>query len=221
MSKLAYDLVAFDVDGTLVDDTVFVWETLHDHFQTDRQSREQAFRSYMDGTWSYRRWFEHDIELLLGAGANHRRMMAALESMRLTTGALETIAALRRAGLCLVIISGSLNLVTEKFGLEALFDEVHLNRLWFDEQGELVRWQATPYDVFDKATGLREIAARRGIPLDRTAFIGDNFNDVAVARVAGFSAAINCKSDELAATVDVVLPESDLRSVLPYLLKSS
>ncbi len=217
--KPRYDLVAFDVDGTLVDDTVFVWKTLHDYFDTDPASRDHAFRSYMAGDWAYHEWFEHDMKLLTEAGATRESMLQAIAGMRITNGAFETLDALRAAGCRLAIISGSLNLVVEKFGLPAYFDEVYLNRLWFDEAGALARWKATPYDVWDKATGLRTLAQRYGIPMARTAFIGDNFNDVAVARAAGFSMAIHCKSDELAEVVDVVIEEDDMRSVLPHLLE--
>ncbi len=218
-SKRRFDLVAFDVDGTLVDDTVFVWKTLHDYFDTDPESRDMAFRSYMDGKWPYHRWFEHDIKLLTEAGATRSSMLKALDGMRLTNGAVETLTVLRKAGVKLAIISGSINVVVEKFDLEQYFDDVYLNRIWFDDGGGLERWQATPYDVWDKATGLRALASRYDIPMARTAFIGDNFNDVAVAREAGYSLAIHCKSDELAEAVDVVIEEDDMRAVLPYLLE--
>lgn len=213
-----FDLVAFDVDGTLVDDTVFIWKTLHDYFGTDPESREMAFDNYMAGKWVYRQWFEHDMKLLTEAGADHGSMMEAIRGMRLTDGALETLTALRAAGAHLAIISGSLNIVVERFGLAPYFDDIYLNHIWFDDTGRLARWEATPYDVWDKATGLRHLADRYDIPMERTAFIGDNFNDVAVARAAGFSLAINCKSDELASVVDVVLEGGDLRAALPHLL---
>jgi len=217
-SRRSFDLVAFDVDGTLVDDTVFIWKTLHDYFGTDPDSREMAFQSYMSGKWVYRQWFEHDMKLLTEAGADRASILDAIKGMRLTDGVIETLNELRAAGAHLAIISGSIDIVVERFGLAPYFDDIYLNHIWFDEQGQLTRWKATPYDVWDKATGLRHLAQRYEVPIERTAFIGDNFNDVAVARAAGFSMAINCKSDELAEVVDVVLPGSDMRAVLPYLL---
>ncbi len=213
-----YDLIAFDVDGTLVDDTVFVWETLHNFFNTDPESRDMAFDNYMSGKWVYEQWFEHDMKLLTEAGATRATILEAIAGMRLTEGALETLVRLRQSGARLAIISGSIDIVVEKFGLADYFDEVFLNRIWFDDSGRLQRWRATPYDVWDKATGLRTLAEKYGVPMERTAFIGDNFNDVAVAKAAGFSLAIHCKSDELAETVDVVIEEDDMRAVLPYLL---
>ena len=34
---MQYRLVCFDLDGTLVDNTIFIWQTLHEYFQTDRE----------------------------------------------------------------------------------------------------------------------------------------------------------------------------------------
>jgi phosphoserine phosphatase len=220
LRKRRYDLVAFDVDGTLVDDTVFVWKTLHDYFGTDPAEQTLGFDNYMQGRWSYAEWFQNDLRLLALGGATHQTMLRAISGMRLMPGVHETLAELRSAGAVLLILSGSLDIVTRKFGLDGLFDEVYLNRLEFDPEGRLAKGVATPYDVWDKARGLRDVSRRRGIPMGRTAFVGDNFNDVAVAKEAGFSIAFNCKSDELAREADVVLPGGDMRAVLPYLLES-
>ena len=37
-----YRLACFDLDGTLVDDTIFIWQTLHDHFGSDATRRRHA-----------------------------------------------------------------------------------------------------------------------------------------------------------------------------------
>lgn len=218
MTRSKYDLIAFDVDGTLVDDTVFVWETLHDYFGVSREARDFAFRAYMDGRWNYKQWFDHDIHMLLQAGADRDSISRSLQGMKLSVGAQETLQELRAAGKTLIVLSGSLNIVLDRFGLGDYFDEVYLNRIDFHPDGRIAGAQPTPYDVFDKATGLKEVAKRRGIPLERTAFVGDNFNDIAVAKVAGLSLAFQCKSDELAAVVHHVLPGNDLRAALPFLL---
>ncbi len=220
MTTGKYDLIAFDVDGTLVDDTVFVWETLHDYFGTPRDSRDFAFHAYMDGRWTYPQWFNHDIKMLTEAGADRTSILRSLEGMRLSVGAIETLETLRAAGKRLIVLSGSLNIVIEKFDLQNYFEEIYLNRILFDDSGKISNWVPTPYDVYDKATGLKEVARRWGIPMERTAFVGDNFNDVAVAKVAGLSLAFQCKSDELAAAVHHVLPGNDLRAALPWLLSA-
>lgn len=213
-----FDLVAFDVDGTLVDDTVFVWQTLHDYFCTDPASRQHAFNSYMTGQSTYAEWFAHDMKLLIEAGAMRDSMLSAINGMKLTKGAIETLEALRRRGVKLAILSGSLDIVVEKFGLAPYFDDIYINRIKFDEFGRVSSWKPTAYDVHDKGAGLREIASKHSISMERTAFVGDNFNDIEAARAAGFSIAFNCKSEELARVASVVVPGGDLQAILPFLL---
>jgi len=213
-----FDLIAFDVDGTLVDDTVFVWKSLHDHFDTDPARREQAWEDYFAGRISYAAWFRNDIELLRERGATREGVEEVIASMRLMGGAEETLGALRETGASLVVISGSLDQVLRRFRLERWFDHAWLNRFEYGPDGALVDGVPTPFDVGEKAAGLRHAARLAGVPMARTAFVGDNFNDVSVARAAGFSVAFNCKSEALAEVADVVVPGGDLRAVLPYLL---
>jgi len=211
-------LVAFDVDGTLVDDTVFVWETLHEHFGTDRAERARAQADFLAGRSSYGDWFEHDIRSLLARGADRDSMYAAIAGMRPMAGARETLAALHEAGVILGVVSGSLGFVLDRLFPEHPFRDVLINHVGFDAEGQLVEWRATPFDMDHKATGLRHLAARHGVPLERCAFVGDHVNDVEVVRAAGLGIAFNCKSDALAAVADVRVDSRDLRDVLPYLL---
>jgi phosphoserine phosphatase len=214
-----YDLVVFDIDGTLVDDTVFVWETLHRHFSSDPQAIRRVMHQYLDGEITYAQWFEHDILTLKAGGANRASIDQALSGMRLMDGAHETLRALHGAGVKLAVISGSLDLVIQRFFRDwNPFDQVYINRLEFDPRGEISAWTPTPYDMDHKASGLQDLAQRHGIPLSRTAFVGDNFNDVSIARLAGRSLAFNCKSLDLQWAAHATLLERDLRLTLPFLL---
>jgi phosphoserine phosphatase len=69
-----------------------------------------------------------------------------------------------------------------------------------------------------KATCLRAVALREGIPLARCAFVGDSSNDVWIARTAGFAVAFNPNSQELEGACKAVVRSRDVRDVLPFLL---
>jgi phosphoserine phosphatase len=69
-----------------------------------------------------------------------------------------------------------------------------------------------------KGVALRAIAMREGIPLERTAFVGDHANDVAAARLAGLSIAFNPKSAALEAAAHAVVRSRDLRDILPHIV---
>jgi phosphoserine phosphatase len=95
---------------------------------------------------------------------------------------------------------------------------VYTNRIAFDGDGRIAHWHATPFDMDGKGVALRSIALREDIPLARCAFVGDHANDLAAARLAGFSVAFNPKSAELEAAASAVVRSRDLRDILPHLV---
>lgn len=214
----SFDLVCFDLDGTLIQGTIFIWQTLHDAFATDPERRRKAKEDFHAGRITYQQWFDHDLVLLGEADATRERMVTALDTIHPTPGAPETLATLREAGMHLAIISGSIDLVLERFFGDVVFDEVLINRLDFDDAGRLVGGTHTDFDVDRKGEGVREIARRLGVDVARTAFVGDNYNDVSAAHAAGLSIAFNPRSDELTAAADAVVKGDDLRGILPHLL---
>jgi phosphoserine phosphatase len=219
MNRARYDVVCFDLDGTLIQGTIFIWQTLHDAFHTDRARRKRAKEDFYAGRISYRAWFEHDLVLLAEAGATRARMIAALHGISVTEGAHEVLSALRGAGCHLAILSGSLDLVLAQYFPEATFDEVLINRVDFDADGRLAGGTHTAFDVDRKGEGIREIGRRLGVPVDRIAFVGDNVNDLSAAETAAFSIAFNPKSDALVAVASEVVRSTDLRTILPLLLE--
>ena len=216
--KRDFDVVVFDLDGTLIQGTIFIWQTLHDTFGTDRERRQRAKDDFFAGRITYEQWFDHDLVLLREVDATRERMVASLDAIHPTPGARRTLAQLTEAGCKLAILSGSLDIVLEHFFAGVAFAEVLINRIHFDERGRIAGGVHTPYDIDHKGDGLHEIARRQGASMDRVAFIGDNFNDVSAAREAGRAIAFNPRSDELSDQADVVIQEPDLQAILPHLL---
>lgn len=215
LSTSDIQLICFDVDGTLLAGTIYIWQTLHDHFGTDPARRARAKRDFFAGEIDYASWFEHDIQLLRERGADRRGFRAVAGLLRPAPGAVETLAALVRRGYRLAIISGSIDVVLEQFFPEVPFTHVLINHLRFGPDGRLEGGTPTPYDMDGKADGLREIARREGLTPERCAFVGDNINDLAVMRTAGLSVGVFVKSPEVASAAAVVIEEPDLRALLP------
>jgi phosphoserine phosphatase len=212
-SRLVYPLVCFDVDGTLVDDTVFIWQTLHDHFATDPAARRRAHDDFFAGRITYADWFGWDLRLLSAAGATRSRIREVLEMLRPMEGAREALLDLHGRGHTLAIVSGSLDIVVAHLFSDIPFKHVLLNHLEFGDDGRIAGGTPTPYDLEGKADGLRELCRREGIAPARAAFVGDNVNDLWIAKAAGLSIAFNCKSDELRAACHLEVPGRDLRAV--------
>ena len=218
MGSRPYDLVAFDVDGTLVREPGgrTVWEVLNEKFTGRGDHNKERFALYTQGKLSYAEWVDLDVSGWKDAGARREDLLSGFEPLHLVDGTREALETLKAEGHRLVVVSGTIDLMLNTLLPDPPFDEIFANHIGFDSEGRISHWQATPFDMQGKAKILRAVAMREGIPLSRCAFVGDSGNDVWIAREAGFSIAFNSNSEELEATADVVLRSSDLRSILPY-----
>ena len=212
-----FDLICFDVDGTLVvhPDEQIVWEILNIRFNGDDAANHTRYQQYKAGEITYAEWVALDVGDWLRAGATRAQILEAIRDLRLIDGTHETLAELKRRGHKLAIVSGTLDIVLDTLLPEHPFDDVFVNRIFFNERGVLIGWEPTPYDVDGKARALREIAAREGVGLERCAFVGDSFNDVDIARAAGFAVAFTPKCDELVEVCDVTMRGDHLSTLLP------
>jgi phosphoserine phosphatase len=217
-----FDLVAFDVDGTLVrhPEGKTVWEVLNRRFTGDDTVNAERYRRVMEGSLSYADWVALDVQGWFDAGATRTQIVEAMAPLRPIDGALETLNALRETGARLVVISGTLDLLLETLLPDAPFDEVYTNRIGFDDAGAIAGWTPTSFDLDGKAVALRSVAMRESVPLTRCAFVGDSSNDVSAARVAGFTVAFNPRSEALEREAGAVVRSDDLRSILPHLIPS-
>ena len=215
-----YKLVCFDVDGTLIDNVTFSWQIFHDYFQTDSHRREDAKKKFLSGEITYLQWAEHDINLWQEANARKEDFLKAIGHLRLMNGAIETLNELKRKGLKLAVISGSLNIILEKFipNYNEFFDDVFLNRIYFDENGLISGVEATEFDIDAKALALKKIAEKEKIKMEECVFIGDYLNDLKIIKEAGLGIAFNCRYEELKKAADIVIEKKDLREVLKFIL---
>jgi phosphoserine phosphatase len=215
-----FDLVAFDVDGTLVHhpEDKTVWEVVNHRFTGSDDQNALRWDLYRRGKLSYAEWVALDIASWRDAGATREAMIGSFGALTLVEGARETLNDLKSRGVRLAVISGTLDLLLDTLFPDHPFDEVYTNRISFDGDGRIAHWHATPFDMDGKGVALRSIALRENIPLARCAFVGDHANDLAAARLAGFSIAFNPKSAELEAEASAIVRSRDLRDILPHLV---
>lgn len=215
-----YKLVCFDMDGTLIDNVKFSWQVFHDYFQTDKHGREDARKKFFNHEITYLQWAEHDINMWKEKNAKKDEFFEAVKGLRLMEGAMETLTKLKKNGLKLAIISGSLNILLEKFipNYGEFFDDVFLSRIYFDEKGGISKVEATEFDMDAKALALKKIAERDNISLGECVFVGDYLNDMKIMQEAGLGIAFNCSHNELKKVANVVIEKKDLREILKHIL---
>ncbi|MBK8482683.1 MAG: HAD family phosphatase [Proteobacteria bacterium] len=214
-----YQLVAFDVDGTLVASGKgqVVWEIFNEHFCGDRASNAMRGLAFEERHITYAEWVGLDVSDWMLAGATRAQMeRLILERLVLTPGAAETVRRLRAHGLRLAVISGTLDLTLELLFPGHPFEVVYTNQLYFDAAGRVDDWRATHFDNAGKAQALRQIARQMAVPLERTVFVGDHLNDLEVMRAAGLAIAFEPKHPSVSAIADAEV-HGDLGGVLRLL----
>jgi phosphoserine phosphatase len=188
-------LVCFDVDGTLVDNIEYSWQMFHNEFNTDPKERDANKRKYFNKEISYIEWANLDIAIWEKAGIKRQDFFLAMQKskIKLMNGAHETISELKKRGIRIAIISGTINVILEYLlpDYETIFSDVYLTKIYFDGNGKIAKYDATQYDMDGKARALIEIAKREGLQLNECAFIGDHNNDIEIAKEAGLSIAFD------------------------------
>jgi len=211
------DLVLFDMDGTLTLERS-PWEYLHRRLDLWASKGRFHLEDWLAGRIDYDEFFRLDVDLWRGMGK--RVLLDILDGIGLAPGVLETLGALREAGVTPVILSTGFAHVGRRIEASAGFPlEIWANEFRFDESDRLLAAEMTvsgdPRSPRSKAALARAIMDRHGVSPGRTAAVGDSPGDTGMFGAAGFSLAVRGASG-IGATR--TLHEPDLRCCLPWLL---
>jgi len=216
MTGRAFDLICFDVDGTLVKhpNDLVIWEVLNERHTGDRKVNKERYEMFKSGRITYDEWVDLDVGGWVADGATRDDVYDAVSEFELIDGAHETVHELKRRGFKLGIISGTLDVMLDRLFPDHPFDDVYTNRLHFNDDGKLDRCSATLFDGDGKPNALRMIAEKHDVPLERSAYVGDGENDVPLLGVSGYFVAYEPRSRELEKGADLVIRAGDLRLLL-------
>ena len=211
-----FDLISFDVDGTLVEHPSgkVIWELLNIRYGGSEDTNQRRFEAYQAGRLTYDQWVEADVSGWMEKDATREEILEVVREFRLNEGAIETVLELKNRGYTLSVVSGTIDIVVDTLFPDLPFEDVFTNRIFFDEQGKLSGWQATPFDIYGKPVALRELARKYDISVDKIAFIGDGDNDVPLLGVAGYFVAFNPQSAELEKRADRVIKNQSMTTLL-------
>lgn len=212
----AYDLVAFDMDGVLID-YPSTWTWVHDHFGVRNRAAVDAFlRDEIDDMEFMRR----DISLWVGKrpGLCRSDMTQILDPLPLMKGLSETLRELKGRGIKCVIVSGGLDMVAGRLAEEYGFDDYAANGFECDQEGLLTGNGVLKVWLKSKRAALEHFQSDFGVPPERTVSIGDSFIDVSMFELSALGIAFNPIDDYVVEKADHVIREHDLRLVLPFIL---
>jgi phosphoserine phosphatase len=188
IGRRAARLVVMDVDSTLIQDEVI------DLLAAEAGCEPQVAAitaSAMAGELDFEQSLRARVKLLKGLPDSS--FACVREKIQLTPGAKTFVKTLRRLGYKTAIVSGGFTHITDHLRADLGLDYAYANELEVVNgvlTGEVI---GTIVDRAGKATILREIAAKEGIPLDQTVAIGDGANDLDMLSAAGLGVAFNAK----------------------------
>jgi phosphoserine phosphatase len=216
MKKAGFDLVAFDMDGVLVDYRS-CWTWIHDHFSVDN---EDALNEFIDGRIDDMEFMRRDIALWKERNPCLCRsdLDSILEPLPITDGIAETVNALRAAGIKTVIITGGIDIVAERIARHYGFDDFLANGVECDEQGRVTGEGVLRVELKNKRAALESFLAKYSVTKERAASIGDSFIDIPMFEASGMSIAYNPSDEMVVRKATHVVRSQNLTAVLPYIL---
>jgi phosphoserine phosphatase len=215
----AYGLVAFDMDGVLVDHASS-WTWVHEHFKVDN---EVSLVAYIEGRIDDREFMRRDIEKWLSIRSDLclEDIDEILRPVPVIPGIKETVSMLRSKGMRCVIVSGGLDMAARRIAEQNGFDDHIANSLACDENGRLTGEGVLRVELTNKRRALERFQEKYGVPAERTVAIGNSFVDVSMFSASGLSIAFNPIDETVERSADVVLRSKDLRDVLHPILGHS
>ena len=123
---MKYKLICFDLDGTIIDETIFIWDTIHDFCGVPKEVRRKAYDDFITKKITYDEWYAGDRRELRKVGCTKEKLFEAIKPLKLVPGALETLKELKDKGLKIAIISGSLDIALQYLipNYKEIFDDI-------------------------------------------------------------------------------------------------
>jgi HAD superfamily PSPase-like hydrolase len=176
------ELVAFDLDGTLLTGTPS-WEMLHEHFGTLRAA-EQAHRDYSGHMISYVQFMRRDLSAW-PKPLKREELLEVLGGYTMRPEAPGVVDDLRLLGYEIAIVSSALDLIAKAVARKLRIRYVMANRIGFDREGNFNGKLYPLVEPLRKDLVLAGLAGRMGVKLQDTVCVGDSRYDSSFLRAAG------------------------------------
>ncbi|MCI4362134.1 MAG: HAD-IB family phosphatase [Thermoplasmata archaeon] len=209
-------LVAFDMDGTLVD-AKSSWGAVHEHFGDHNDEGLRLFNSGKIGDEEFLRrdiavWWKHAPEISIDD------LESILQEVPLMPGAKALLDGLHKAHVRTAIVSGGIDVLAKRVGRELGIDIVLANGFRVDRDGRLTGEGIIRVPIRDKESVLAKLQADLGVAPADTASVGNSEIDVGLFRRSAVGVAFLPEDDLVREGATHVVVEKDLALLLPLLL---
>ncbi len=178
MKKHGIELVCFDINKTLVEETT--WDDLNIALGMTREEDERYIQEFNQGKITYRQWINilQDIYLKRGR-ANRKTIIDSIAKYSYKPGAKDLVHYLREQGYKIALISGSIDIMVGMVAKDLDIDLVEANNIFvFNDHDDLTKITTFDEDDLAKLHHLESFCRELEINLGQCACIGDGDNDI-------------------------------------------
>ncbi len=211
------ELVAFDMDGVLVD-TLSSWKYIHDYFKTDN---ERSVKEYIEGKIDDMEFIRRDASLWVenNKPVKEERILEILKDTKIMNGAEDLIGRLKENNIKTAIVSAGLTVLANKVGKKLGIKNIYSNGIKTDKDGFITCEGLIGVKLMYKDETIKRISKEENIALENIAAVGNSCFDIPMFEVSGLGIAFNPADDCVKDVADKVFVDKDLRKVYSYLEK--
>lgn len=213
-----YDLVIFDMDGTLTA-TRSSWGYIHEMMEVDNEESLNAFiRGEIDEPEFMRRdialWTTKDPDITV------RDIAVMFRDMPLTAGIQETVACLHYNNIKCVICSGGIDMAAKMIAEEYGFDDWIADSLETYPDGRLTGEGIMKVDLKDKGIAAKALMKKFNASPERTVSVGNSYTDLKMFEATGVSIAFNPIDEATEKAATHVIRSKNLSDVLDIIMET-
>jgi len=207
-----FKLVAMDMDSTLI--TIECIDEIAD-MQGLKPQVAEITEAAMRGELDFAESLKRRVALLKGLDASALERVY-LERLRLSLGAEEMLAAVQKAGLKTLLVSGGFTFFTNRLKERLGLDYTHANELEIVDGKLTGRVVGGIVDAEEKKRTVQRVCDEMGISTEEAIVMGDGANDLKMMSIAGLSVAFRAKP-VVREQANVALNFVGLDGILPLL----
>jgi HAD superfamily PSPase-like hydrolase len=189
---MRFKAVAFDLDGTLVNEPSS-WYTIHKHFGTYDQSKKNM-AAYETGEIDYQEFMRRDISLWQPV-PHLKTLNNILDNFTLTKNAQSAIQTLSEKGIELFIITTAPEFFARSVASKLEIKQIASNSILFDERGFVTQKTIFNVDLLRKELAFESLITQSSINCKECIAVGDSKYDRGFLAKAGLGVAFNPTPD--------------------------